>query len=67
MVYTIVVGFAAVIAIMQATADAKETTQCTLSLAELRVRSHLDHHFIESPAELLDGRSANLEALQIII
>jgi hypothetical protein len=67
MVYTVVGGFAAVVAIVRATADAAEMTQCTLSSAELRVRSHLDHHFIESPAELLDDRSANLEPLQIII
>jgi hypothetical protein len=66
-VYTLVGGFAAVVAIVHATADTEEMTRCTLSSAELGVRSHLDHHVIESPAEILDGSSTSLEPLQIRI
>ena len=65
--YTLVGGFAAVVAIVQATADAEEMTRCTLNSTELGVRSHLDHHVIESPVEILDGSMASLEPLQIRI
>ena len=63
--YTLVRGFAAVVTVVQTTADAEEMTRCTLRSTELDVRSHLDHHVIKSPVEILDGRMASLEPLQI--
>ena len=63
--YTHVRGFAAVVTIVQATADAEEMARCTLRSTELGVRFHLDHRVIESPAEILDGSMASLEPLQI--